>query len=170
MELYSFNQNVLCVHVRTDFLSMLHRFTQIGLWHKKHKIEVFILKDTDYTKVNPTGFLILVCAGVCDSNVLFLNYYTSSLILNELKLNWLFHFLTSNISSYVQSFDVEPDSFTVGSNSLINIGSLQTLYIGVCVHIILANKKKQKYSFHHIVFVKFSGFNCSLSIIRFTPK
>ncbi len=49
---------MLFVHLKSDFLYILHRFTQKKIMEKKHKVLVLILKDKNYTKVNPTGFLL----------------------------------------------------------------------------------------------------------------
>lgn len=80
---------------------MLNRFTQ------REEI-INILKDTDYTKVNPTGFLLVLRAGGCDFNVVFVNYNMSP-ILNEVTLNLLFAFLMPDIYSCVPSIEVKPD-------------------------------------------------------------
>lgn len=164
VEFDSFNQKFSCKHLTNikDALRPLQHWFPFHVAQiytnrivtQKQTFLIFILKDTNHTKVNPTGFLILVCAGARDSNSFFLNYYRSSLILNEFKLNHLFYFLTQDLK-FPRMYNHLMLSLThllLKSKLLANIGLLQILYVGICVYIYI------------------NGLNCSHthSIMQFT--
>lgn len=118
----------------------------------------FILKDTNYTKVNPTGFPLLVCAGVFD--------FILPALLNELMLNSLFYFLIRDISSYLISFDAEPDSFTFWSKLLADLGLLFCTYWNLCTEFWPIRKKHAEKSTSGYL-VQLADISPSYSIIRF---